>query len=100
MIEIEKIAARAPVARHLAALWGRVVKPPKRTQAAIPGAGRGQTFQVPKETTRRKELKKAVGATKRETKKLVGGRGAELTGAAVGIPVGAAGYQMLKKDET
>ncbi len=100
MIEIEKIAARAPVAKHLAALWKRVIKPPKRVQAAIPGAKRGETFYVPKETTRRKELKKALGATKRETKKLVGGRGPELAGAAVGVPVGALGYKMLKKDET
>jgi hypothetical protein len=89
MKQIEKIAARMPAAKHLAALWKRVAKPPKRVVAAIPGAKRGQTFYRPKETTRRKELAKALRATKRETKKLVRGREPELTGIALGLPAAA-----------
>lgn len=98
---IEKIAVRGGV-KHVAALFRRAIKGEKTMpHFYVMGKKVERPLRVP--LSRRKELGKALKATKREAKKAVRGREPELAGAAAGLAAAVpAAYALskMKKKET
>lgn len=94
---IEKIAGKLVSPRGLAELYRRVITGKK---SVFIGKMRfPKSWERP--ISRKKALTRALRATKRVKKKLVGGKGPELAGAAAGL--GAAvptAYAISKKKET